>query len=89
MLTDINKVVRVDYCKRFVNSDECFDAMLNPLNIDKKWWFLTKRKLLMHCHPRQGTVPGKELLSNCFVKHKSHIIKAMCLCAFFSALSEP
>jgi hypothetical protein len=75
MLTDANKVARVDYCKGFVDAEGCFEEMLDRVDIDEKWWLLTEKSC------SYIVVPGEELPPSRFVKHKSHIIKAMCLCA--------
>ena len=42
-LTPANKVARVEYCKRFVDTYGCFEPMLDWLNIGKKWRFLNKK----------------------------------------------
>ena len=73
-LTDTNKVARVEYCKRFVDADGCFEPMLDYLDVNEKWWYLTEKSC------SYIFVPGEELPPNCFVKHKSHIIKVVCLC---------
>ena len=74
-LTPANKVARVEYCRRFVEADGCFGSMLDRIDIDEKWWYLTEKSC------SYIVVPGEELPPNRFVQHKSHIIKVMCLCA--------
>ena len=75
ILTDMNKVARVDYCIRFVDVDGCFDEMLDRLDINKMWWFLTKKSYSYIVDLCEELTPSR------FVNHKSHIIKTMYLCA--------
>ena len=74
MLTDANKVRRVGYCELFIESDWCFGDILDRVDIDEKWWYITR--VNMSYIIVEGEVPPDQK-----VKHKSHIIKVMCLTA--------
>ena len=74
-LTDDNKVQRVAYCESFIESDGCFSDMLDRVDIDEKWWYITRVNTSYIIV--DGEIPPVRK-----VKHKSqHIIKVMCLTA--------
>jgi len=74
VLTNPNKVQRVAYCESFIESEGCFGDMLDRVNIDEKWWYITQVNTSYIIV--DGEVPPDQK-----VKHKSHIIKVMCLTA--------
>jgi hypothetical protein len=39
MLTEPNKAVRIAYCLRN-DQDNCFSTMMNPVDIDEKWFYI-------------------------------------------------
>jgi hypothetical protein len=73
-LTDANKAQRVAYCESFVGHDGYFKDMLDQVDIDEKWWYLTQVATGYYI------CPGKKVPDR-FVKHKAHIEKIMCLTA--------
>ena len=68
-----NKLDRVNYCHSFVQ-DNSFVDMLDRVNIDEKWFYLSQKIISYILVP--GEVPPYR---TCL--HKSHITKAMCLTA--------
>ena len=74
VLTCANKVERVKYCKSFINQDGNFKDMHKRIDIDEKWWYITKVKTGYIVAPGEKAPDRK-------VKHKSHIPKVMCLAA--------
>jgi len=82
MLTDANKVKRIAYCESFVESDGCFGDMLDRVDIDEKWWYIT-RVNTSYIMVDGETPPDRK------VKHKSHIIKVMCLTAMARPRQNP
>lgn len=82
LLTDVNKLARVAYCKSFVGPDNCFLAMLDRVDIDEKWFYITRST------QSYIIVPG-ETIPNRTCKHKSHIEKVMCLTAVACPRQNP
>ena len=81
-LTDANKVQRVSYCESFIESDGCFSDMLDRVDIDEKWWYITR------VNTSYIIVEG-EVAPDRKVAHKSHIIKVMCLTAMARPRQNP
>ena len=73
ILTDKNKADRVAYCLRYVHDGQFID-MLERVDIDEKWFYLTE------VNTSYILVPG-EMPPHQTCKHKSHIEKVMCLTA--------
>ncbi len=74
LLTDANKAARVKYCRGFVGLDNCFMDLLDRVDIDEKWFYITR------VNQSYIIVPGEEVPTR-RCKHKSHIKKVMCLTA--------
>jgi len=74
-LTPHNMIQRVDYCRSFIESaDNYFSDMMDRVDIDEKWFYITKKR------SKYIVVPGEEApIRTC--KHKSHLVKVMCLTA--------
>lgn len=81
-LTDDNKVQRVAYCESFIEADGCFGDMIDCVDIDEKWWYITRVNTSYIIV--EGEVPPDRK-----VKHKSHIIKVMCLTAMACPRQNP
>ena len=73
-LTPQNKTQRVMYCRSFVEDDKYFGDMMDRVDYDEKWFYITQKRTKYIVVP--GEVPP---LRTC--KHKSHLIKVMCLTA--------
>lgn len=82
ILTTANMARRVQYCKSFVNADGCFNDLLDRLDIDEKWWYISK------VSTGYIVVPG-EIPPDRRCKHKSHLIKVMCLTAMAHPRQNP
>jgi len=82
LLTDANKVQRVAYCESFIEVDGCFGDMLDRVDIDEKWRYITQVNTSYIIV--KGEVPPDRK-----VKHKSHIIKVMCLTAMARPQQNP
>ena len=73
-LTPQNKEHRVAYCRSFVEGDNYFSDMMDRVDIDEKWFYITQKRT------KYIVVPGEVVpLRTC--KHKSHLIKVMCMTA--------
>ncbi len=81
MLTEPNKAARIAYCLWNVQ-DNCFSTMMNPVNIDEKWFYLYQ------VNTKYILVPG-EKPPHRVCRHKSHIPKAMCLTAVAHPCPNP
>jgi hypothetical protein len=81
-LTPQNKTARVAYCRSFVEEDGWFGDMMDHVDIDEKWFYLTEVVTKYILVP--GEVPPYRTC-----KHKSHIIKAMCLTAMARPQKNP
>jgi hypothetical protein len=77
-----NKTDRVAYCRSFVEEDSWFGDMMDRVDIDEKWFYLTEVVTKYYLVP--GEVPPYRTCS-----HKSHIIKAMCLTAMARPRKNP
>ena len=73
---------RVSYCESFIESDGCFSDMLDRVDIDEKWWYITR------VNTSYIIVEG-EVAPDRKVAHKSHIIKVMCLTAMARPRQNP
>jgi hypothetical protein len=73
-LTPKNKADRAAYCHRFVGEDSWFGDMMDRVDINEKWFYLSEVVTTYILVP--GEVPPHRTC-----KQKSHIIKAMCLTA--------
>ena len=82
ILTDANKAQRVAYCESFLGEDGCFNGMMERGDLDEKWWYITEEATHFII------VPGEEAPVR-RVKHKSHIIKVMCLTCNFRPRQNP
>ena len=82
LLTEDNKTSRIAYCKGFVEEDGCFSDMLDCVDIDEKWFYLTQHMA------RYILVPG-EAAPHRTCKHKSHVEKVMCLTAIARPRKNP
>ena len=74
ILTAVNKAQRISYCNSFVGPYGCFNDMLDCIDIDEKWWYITQQSLSWIVVPGEITPDRK-------CKHKSHITKVMALAA--------
>ena len=74
VLTCANKVERVKYCESFINQEGNFKDIHERIDIDEKWWYITKVKTGYIVAPGEKAPDRK-------VKHKSHIPKVMYLAA--------
>ena len=74
ILTPKIKTDRVTYCRSFVEEVGWFGDMMDHVDIDEKWFYLTEVVTNYILVP--GEVPPYRTCS-----HKSHITKAMCLTA--------
>jgi hypothetical protein len=54
-LTDPNKACRLSYCLSFIDADGCFSDMLDRVDIDEKWFYITRLKL---CRSRREAAPS-------------------------------
>ena len=81
-LTPKNKTDRVTYCRSFVEEDGWFGDMMDRVDIDEKWFYLSEVVTTYYLVP--GEVPPHRTCS-----HKSHIIKAMCLTAMARPRQNP
>ena len=77
-----NKADRVAYCCRFVEEDSWFGDMMDLVDINEKWYNITKVVTKYILVP--GEVPPHRTCS-----HKSYIIKAMCLTAMAHPRKNP
>ena len=68
ILTASNKACRVAYCESFIEEHGCFRDLLDRIDIDEKWWYITEvaRRYIVV----EGEVPPDH-----FCKHKSRITK--------------
>ena len=82
MLTQQNKAVRVAYCKSHLDQENSFVPMLDRVDIDEKWFYLTQ------VNTKFILVPG-EKPPHRVARHKSHIPKAMCLTAVARPRQDP
>jgi hypothetical protein len=78
-LTEANKATRVDFCKNFVGRLDlhdrwAFDAMMDTVHIDEKWFFVSKPTVKAYL------APGEEEPHRS-TKSKKYITKVMFLCA--------
>ena len=71
----------MNYCHSFVQ-DNSFADMLNRVDIDEKWFYLSQKVTSFILVP--GEVPPLRLC-----KHKNHIEKAMCLTAMARPRQDP
>jgi hypothetical protein len=76
-----NKLDRVNYCHSYVQ-DNSFVDMLDPVDIDEKWFYLSQKVTSFIL------VPG-EVLPRRLCKHKNHIEKAMCLTVMAHPHQDP
>ena len=81
-LTDPNKAHRLSYCLSFIDADGCFSDMLDRVDIDEKWFYITRLKR------RYFVAPG-EKPPHRTCKHKNHLIKVMCLTAMARPRMDP
>ena len=73
-LTPANMEARVAYCRSFVDDTNNFVDMMDRVDIDEKWFYITNKRT------KYIVVPGERAPART-CKHKSHIIKVMCLTA--------
>ena len=66
------------------DEDGCFDEMLDCPDFDEKWWFLSGKQNYPYI-----VYSGEEFPPGGFMKHKSYIIKEMCLCTSAQPLQNP
>ncbi len=81
-LTPKNKETRINYCRSFVDNDGNFSDMLTCVDIDEKWFYLTRVNV------SYIVVPG-EKAPHRTIGHKSHVPKAMCLTAVARPRQNP
>lgn len=73
-LTPENMEKRVEYCHSFVDNNNNFVDMMDRVDIDEKWFYITNKRT------KYIVAPGEEPPART-CKHKSHLIKVMCLTA--------
>ncbi len=83
ILTDKNKADRVNYCLSFVQDGQ-FTDILERVDIDKKWFYLTLTELATSYILVPGETPPHQTC-----KHKSHIKKIMCFTAILRPWQNP
>ena len=74
MLTDVNKMARLEYCLNERGANGLYNSMFDRVHVDEKWFFLTRvteRYYLAQDEEQPHRVIG----------HKSHIPKCMHLAA--------
>jgi hypothetical protein len=74
MLTDVNKMARLELCLNKRGPNGMYNTMYNRVHVDEKWFFLTRvteRYYLADCKPQP----------HCVIGHKCHILKCMHLAA--------
>jgi hypothetical protein len=82
-LTPANMQQRLEYCRSFVDINEKhFDDMMYRVDIDEKWFYITT------VNASYIIVPGEEPPTR-RCKHKSHLIKVMCLTAMARPRENP
>ena len=82
ILTDKNKADRVVYCCSFVQDGQFVD-MLERVDIDQKWFYMTEVATISYI-----LVPGETPPRRTY-KHKSHIEEVMCLTAVVRPRQNP
>ncbi len=78
LLSDQNKVARVEFCRSFVETSMHFNHMLNYVHIDEKWFYMTKIKDTYYLLPDEDP-PERHC------KSKRFITKVM----FMAAVARP
>ena len=82
-LTPENMQKRISYCHSFVNDDDkYFNDMLDRVDIDEKWYYITT------INASYIIAPGEEPPTR-RCKHKSHLVKVMCLTAMARPRENP
>ena len=82
-LTPENIQRRINYCLSFVDvDDKCFNDMMDRVDIDEKWFYITT------VNASYIIVPGEQPPER-RCKHKSHLIKVMCLTAMARPRENP
>ena len=81
-LTPKNQADCVAYCCSFVDTDSWFSDMMDCVDIDETWFYLSEEVT------KYILVPG-EVPPHRTCKHKSHIVKSMCLTAIAHLRKDP
>jgi hypothetical protein len=74
MLTDVNKMARLEFCLNEQGPNGLYNAMFDRVHVDEKWFFLTRVTERYYLGPDEP-VPHR------VIGHKSHIPKCMHLAA--------